>query len=135
MSNYAKINPQGEKNRIAALPKGENHWNFDKNPSVKAIHKWINRHFGKADHCENENCEGKSNWFEWALLRGCEYARDIKVFKQLCRSCHTKYDMTDERKANIVAGIFKTWDKRKKYGKSKSKNARISRGDKFQVSV
>lgn len=110
---YVKRSAEGEARRIASLPRGNDHWRFGENPSVKAIHRWINKYYGKADHCENSDCEGKSNWFEWALLKGCTYARDIKVFKQLCRSCHTKYDMTEERKGNIVKGIIKTWAKRK----------------------
>lgn len=111
MSNYAKTNPQGEKNRIASLPKGSDHWNFSKDPSRPAIHKWINRFYGKANGCENADCDGSSKYYEWALIKGKKYAKIRSHFKMLCRKCHTKYDMTKERKANIVAGIKKRYER------------------------
>jgi hypothetical protein len=110
---YYPRSKEGEKRRLASLPKGENHWNFDKDPSVRAIHRWINRHYGKANHCENITCEGKSKWFEWALIKGKDYARLRSCFKQLCRSCHVKYDMNNERREKISENSVKMWEKKR----------------------
>lgn len=57
------------------------------------VHSWINRNFGKANKCENPNCEGLSNRFHWALKRGeKEYIRDRNKFLMLCARCHWSYD-------------------------------------------
>lgn len=58
-----------------------------------AIHSWLLRHFGKATCCENEKCEGKSAFFEWALLKGKTYDHNRENFTTLCSSCHRKYDL------------------------------------------
>lgn len=56
------------------------------------IHKWISYHYGKADKCESSTCKGVSKNYQWALLKGKEYHKDVSHFWQLCCSCHTKYD-------------------------------------------
>lgn len=104
---------EGEKRRAAAMPKGESHWNYSENPSKNAIHKWINKYFGKAYKCENEKCTGESKHYEWALLKGRKYAKVRSHFKMLCRKCHTKYDMTKKRKKSIAKGLVKGWIKRR----------------------
>lgn len=60
--------------------------------SYGTIHQWIARHFGKANRCENEACSKKSNTFNWALIKGKEYAHKRENFFMLCVSCHRKYD-------------------------------------------
>lgn len=61
------------------------------------IHLWIRNNYGKATHCENPECKSiNPKRFEWALIKGCIYERDIKHFKRLCPSCHRKYDYTEE---------------------------------------
>lgn len=56
------------------------------------IHIWITLHYGKASKCNL--CDGSTaKRFEWALKRGCAYAKDINNFFELCPSCHRKYDM------------------------------------------
>lgn len=65
------------------------------------IHAWIRKNYGNALKCENPDCLGKSKTFDWCLLNGKEYAKDISVFIALCRSCHMKYDMTDQKKSKI----------------------------------
>ncbi len=61
-----------------------------------AIHHWLKYHYGKATKCENEECSGLSKNYQWALLRNKEYEYERKNFFQLCRSCHTRYDFTEE---------------------------------------
>jgi len=72
---------------------GKLHWRYQDNPSIKAIHRWLGRHFGKADHCENITCDESSQTYDWALIKGKDYKRLRSHFMQLCRSCHMKYDM------------------------------------------
>lgn len=70
---------------------GENHpaWKGDK-ASYVAIHIWVSRKLGKANKCED--CQSLANKkYEWANISG-KYKRDISDYKQLCTSCHRKYD-------------------------------------------
>ena len=69
-------------------------WKGD-NAKYQALHGWIRRHYGSANHCENINCKGKSKEYQWALKTGKKYSRNINDYIQLCRSCHQKMDMTD----------------------------------------
>ena len=61
--------------------------------SYIGIHAWLTREFGKADYCENKDCESKSKKFEWALKKGKTYKRDRKSFIKLCCQCHRRYDL------------------------------------------
>ena len=60
-----------------------------------SVHYWLKTNFGKADKCENPNCLKKSNFYTWALKREKEYECKRKNFIKLCRSCHVKYDTTE----------------------------------------
>lgn len=108
---YYKRSEEGEKRRLASIPKGKNHWNYDDNPSVSAIHRWLNRKYGKANHCANITCKNKSKCYDWALLKGKDYKRLRGCFMQLCRSCHIEYDMTEERKKKISENLKIIWKK------------------------
>lgn len=66
-----------------------------------ASHYWLRAFYGKANKCECETCNHKSKVFDWALIHEKEYDCKRENFIMLCRSCHVKYDMTDERKLNI----------------------------------
>ncbi len=65
------------------------------------IHQWIKYRYGKADRCENPDCEGKSKNFDWALNRGAKYERKRENFTRLCKSCHGVQDSTDEKRAKL----------------------------------
>ena len=57
-----------------------------------ALHEWIYLHYGKANKCENKNCEYKNpKRYEWANISG-KYLREISDWIQLCPSCHKKID-------------------------------------------
>ena len=99
----------GEKRRLLSIPKGKNHWRYQKH-NIGAIHKWLNRYYGKANKCEKEDCLKKSSYFEWSLKKGKKYLRKKNNFWMLCRKCHTKYDMTRKRRNNIINGIKKRYD-------------------------
>ena len=90
------------KNSPTKFPVGDKHhlWVGDK-VGKTAIHTWLRYHYGKADHCENVDCLGLSNTFEWSKLQGKEYERKRENFWQLCKKCHVIYDYTDEWRANI----------------------------------
>ncbi len=55
-----------------------------------AKHMWISKHYGKANHCENDN-NHKSWRFEWANLSGLYY-RERSDYRQLCKKCHYALD-------------------------------------------
>lgn len=56
------------------------------------IHWWINRHYGKANKCENSNCKKISKYFEWANINNHIYTRERKHYIMLCRQCHSLMD-------------------------------------------
>ena len=56
------------------------------------IHKRIRVRYGKATRCENPNCSGKSNVFDWSLKEGKRYSLNINDYQMLCRSCHMLQD-------------------------------------------
>jgi hypothetical protein len=63
------------------------------------IHNWLSYHHGKANKCENESCESVNpKRYEWALLKGKDYAKDRNNYIMLCPSCHRIYDYTDKQK-------------------------------------
>lgn len=95
-----KRSEQGERNRLASIPKGKDHWNFSKNPTIKAIHRWVNRWYGRANKCVSptHNINSNVKKYDWALIKGKKYAKKISNFMMLCRSCHTKYDYTEARR-------------------------------------
>ena len=67
------------------------------NKHYNNCHAYINRHYGKANKCENSECDFENpKRFEWALLKDKEYSKNIEDYIQLCPSCHRKYDFTDE---------------------------------------
>lgn len=75
-------------------------WKGDK-ANYQALHTWIRTHHGKADCCENPQCEGKSRQYQWALRPGRKYSRQVEDYIKLCRSCHQKMDYTEERRQKI----------------------------------
>lgn len=80
--------------------KGAKHglWKGDNPISYSTLHSWLVRNYGKANICENKNCSSTTKTFDWALIHGKEYIRRREHFMALCRSCHIKYDFTEERR-------------------------------------
>lgn len=75
-----------------------------KNIDIKiyhAIHHWLRKNFGKADRCENKNCNNKSKNFNWALKSNLDYEYKRENFIKLCRSCHAKIDCTEETRKKL----------------------------------
>lgn len=65
------------------------------------IHRWIYRYYGKANKCENINCEVLGKRFEWALIHEKKYKKDVDNYIQLCSRCHRKYDRSKNYKLNL----------------------------------
>ncbi len=67
------------------------------------VHKWLAYHYGKANACENPDCDKKVQKYTWALKRERRYEKDRAAFLQLCRRCHARYDFTEETKQKLSA--------------------------------
>lgn len=65
------------------------------------VHQWIRYNYGPATFCSNWECFGRSKIFEWALIKGKSYEKNIENFKQLCRSCHRLYDFTEAKRNDL----------------------------------
>ena len=63
-------------------------WKGD-NAGYVAKHIWIKYHFGKASKCEC--CRKTKKKITWANISG-KFLRNRKDWKQLCISCHRKFD-------------------------------------------
>lgn len=72
----------------------------------KAVHDWLQTHYGKPQVCEMKNCEHKSKFFDWALKTGYIYERKRNNFMRLCRSCHRRYDLTEEKKKQAIKNLW-----------------------------
>ncbi len=66
-----------------------------------SIHQWLVYHYGKASKCEGESCKGITNYFQWALKKGYKYAKNREHFMELCRSCHSRLDFTEETRKKM----------------------------------
>lgn len=89
---------------------GENHPNW-KGDKVKksGVHGWITLTKGRAlEHScfqEDKTCKGS---MDWSNISG-KYLRDIIDWWVLCKSHHTRFDMTDKWRKNISEGQIKRW--------------------------
>lgn len=107
-SNFMKDNPnEGQFNTLKT--KGENNFNWKGDDvGYDAIHEWVKRNLGKANHCElcglKEIPKGKQRFFDWANISD-EYKRDINDWVQLCRKCHWKFDNFKKKKPYEVIGV------------------------------
>ncbi|KKM15633.1 hypothetical protein LCGC14_1694100 [marine sediment metagenome] len=59
-----------------------------------AIHLWLVKHFGKADHCDYCNTLWASR-YEWANKYHSE-SRNRDDYIQLCPSCHRLFDQQNK---------------------------------------
>ena len=69
----------------------------------KNIHDWIRENYGSANKCSNPDCKyNKPKRYEWALIHGKKYERNVENFIQLCPSCHRKYDYKPPHKHTLI---------------------------------
>lgn len=79
-------------NRIKSLPKGEDHWRWNKDLktlSKVSIHRRLHRKYGPASNFKCIDCDKKA--LDYSNEEG-NYTDDIKDYKPRCRSCHLKKD-------------------------------------------
>jgi len=65
------------------------------------IHWWLRKRYGKPTKCESKTCTGVGKRIEWALKRNRTYSCDRKDYIRLCKSCHAKYDFTEETRRKL----------------------------------
>ena len=70
------------------------------------VHRWLDTMFGKPRTCVNPNCPKKSSTFDWCLITGKQYLRRRENFLRMCRSCHRRYDMTEEKKKQGIKNLL-----------------------------
>lgn len=71
-----------------------------KDKHYNKCHAYINRKHGKAYKCEHCKRIDKKR-YEYALIKGRSYSKDINDYMQLCTSCHRFYDYNIEYKLNL----------------------------------
>lgn len=81
--------------------KGENNYQWKKNPGYFTIHAWLVRIFGKANKCENPDCLKLSTIYHWAKIKGKKHERKRENYWMLCTLCHRKYDWLPEWNKNM----------------------------------
>ena len=82
----------GKFNRECTDEKSPN-WKGD-DASYCAMHVTVRKYFGKATHCINPTCSGKSRYFEWSKKdHNTLYTRNVSDYQKLCRACHRGYDL------------------------------------------
>lgn len=73
--------------------KGENHPLWQKKPTYRAIHGYINKYWVKAGVCEFcKNAKNKSGKTQWANKENYD-RMDREDWYELCSSCHKTYDL------------------------------------------
>jgi hypothetical protein len=60
--------------------------------TYNTLHWWIRNNYGSATKCENPECKRRGKRYEWALIKGKKYKKNINNYIQLCSDCHRKYD-------------------------------------------
>ena len=62
-------------------------------------HSWMIRNYGKADICENRECNildiicyERSTTYDWAFMGEGKFKRDRSLYVKLCHSCHLRHD-------------------------------------------
>jgi len=98
------------------MSRDDKHWQSNK-PAYQSTHFWVRKNWGKATKCEGDSCSGKSKTYEWANLEG-KYTRSRADWKQMCHSCHFKYDFSIGqrekcREASRIKGVNNNYAPRK----------------------
>jgi hypothetical protein len=94
-------------NRIAALPRGEKHWNYNPKPTILTMHRRIHRKYGPAAKHPCIDCGRAAK--DWSL-NGDTYTDNVEDYSPRCRSCHVKYDdKKNDRAQKISAGLKRAY--------------------------
>lgn len=82
----------------------------------RIVHDWLHKHYGKPSFCSNINCDNKGKRYEYALIHGKKYERNINNYIQLCSKCHRNYDLTDDKKKKMAKRIAGKFNENLKFG-------------------
>lgn len=103
--------------------KGQESPNWKSKVGYHAVHDWIQLNYGKANMCEDPNCKKISQKYEWAKVKDVPYERKRENFIQLCKSCHSKYDIkentyknkkhSEETKRKLSTIVTNWWNNKK----------------------
>jgi len=94
------------------------------------IHKWIRKNFGNASECTH--CKTTtSKRYEWALIHGKKYERNIDNFMPLCSKCHRNYDKTPLSQVTLLRHIAANKVPREKFFEKIRKGCTLKKGDIF----
>lgn len=89
---------------IYGFKKGMKPFNFKgNNACYTAFHIWLRSNYGNPKNCTHCGKGGKKGikkrWnIDWALKKGYHHTHKVENYIGLCRSCHMKYDMTEEKR-------------------------------------
>jgi hypothetical protein len=83
-------------------------------PAYNKLHYWLRTTYGKATKCEMSGCNRKSKNYGWALIHPHKYEYNRENYWQLCKSCHSKYDLTEEGRQKLILSGSKSYPKRTK---------------------
>ena len=89
--------------------------------NYRNVHIWLKNTHGKANKCENSNCENKNNRFTWSKIRGKNYEKKRENFWKLCSKCHRSYDNSVKWAKNIGKSL-----KGKKFSNEHIRKMKIS---------
>lgn len=71
-----------------------------------SLHRYLRKTYGNASCCSNPECKSiNPKRFEWALITGRKYSKDISDYIPLCCSCHRKYDFTEELRNKLKQSL------------------------------
>jgi hypothetical protein len=92
--------PEDQKKKIRDACRGEKHYHWIPGVPrhITTLHQRMWRMYGKADHCENPQCAGKSNRYEWSNKRHDYKTLKREDWQQLCKLCHENYDINHNKK-------------------------------------
>lgn len=98
--------------------------------TYRSIHKWLQKHYGKASKCENEECTKTSDRFEWALKKGKKHEKNADNYRQLCKLCHERYDNNPREKPKLTAHRLYEVDRKYLRMLKRNMNAKRTKSDK-----
>lgn len=86
---------------IKASGENNNRWKGN-GAGYHSKHQYLKRNFGNPQKCEQCSIKGKKEkggrWnIHWAKKKGKSYTHNREDYLELCRSCHSKYDLTKKK--------------------------------------
>ena len=99
--------------RLRAAIGGENNrlWKGD-DASYSAIHHFLIRNFPKAKICDQCREPAKT---QYAVIHGRPYSRKREDYRELCPTCHAKYDQGGERNPQARLTEIQVQEIRRRY--------------------